>query len=162
MFQVFSWIHRDFFLFFPSGPAIIAQRLMFAAAAAAAAIPKEISSPENSSLDETAEKCRDEMLSQEITDESTPVEAEAVAQAFLKSVDKYFEVNENNDDKKFGTGTTSSSFAKDELSDIIGKNEFKVGCYRTQHFSVVVVHTRTLPFIPHPHCNRTRTRTQTL
>ena len=32
-----------------------------------------------------------------------------------------------------------------------------VGCYRTQHFSVVVVHTRTLPFFPHPHCNRTRT-----
>ena len=98
---------------------------MFAAAAAAAAIPKEISSPENSS---PAEKCsRDEMSSQEITNTSTPVEAEAVAQAFLKSVDKYFEVNEfgqeNNDDKKFGTGTT---FAKDELSDIIGKNEFKI------------------------------------
>ena len=129
MFKVFSWIHSEFFLFFPSGPAIIAQRLMFAAAAAAAAIPKEISSPENSSLDETAEKCRDEMLSQEITDKSTPVEAEAVAQAFLKSVDKYFEVNENNDDKKFGTGTTSS-FAKDELSDIIGKNEFKVTLYQ--------------------------------
>ena len=94
---------------------------MFAAAAAAAAIPKEISSPENSS---PAEKCsRDEMSSQEITNTSTPVEAEAVAQAFLKSVDKYFEVNENNDDKKFGTGTT---FAKDELSDIIGKKEFKI------------------------------------
>ena len=114
-------------MFFPSGPAIIAQRLMFAAAAAAAAIPKEISSPENSS---PAEKCsRDEMSSQEITNTSTPVEAEAVAQAFLKSVDKYFEVNENNDDKKFGTGT-SSSFAKDELSDIIGKNEFKVTLYQ--------------------------------
>ena len=41
-------------------------------------------------------------------------------------------------------------------------HEIVVGCYRTQHFSVVVVHTRTLPFIPHPHCNRTRTRTQTL
>ena len=26
-----------------------------------------------------------------------------------------------------------------------------VGCYCTQHFSVVVVHTRTLPFFPHPH-----------
>ena len=100
---------------------------MFAAAAAAAAIPKEISSPENSS---PVEKCsRDEMSSQEITKTSTPVEAEAVAQAFLKSVDKYFEVNENNDDKKFGTGT-SSSFAKDELSDIIGKNEFKVTLYQ--------------------------------
>ena len=129
MFKLFSWIHTNFFLFFPSGPAIIAQRLMFAAAAAAAAIPKEISSPENSSLDERDEKSRDKMLSQEITDKSTPVEAEAVAQAFLKSVDKYFEVNENNDDKKFGTGT-SSSFAKDELSDIIGKNEFKVTLYQ--------------------------------
>ena len=112
-------------MFFPSGPAIIAQRLMFAAAAAAAAIPKEISSPENSSLDERDEKSRDEMLSQEITDKSTPVEAEAVAQAFLKSVDKYFEVNEfgqeNDADKKFGNGTL---IAKDELSDIIGKKEF--------------------------------------
>ena len=98
---------------------------MFAAAAAAAAIPKEISSPETSS---SVEKCGDE-LSQEMNNTSTPVEAEAVAQAFLKSVDKYFEVNENNDDKKFGTGT-SSSFAKDELSDIIGKNEFKVTLYQ--------------------------------
>ena len=117
---------KNFILFLIHiGPAIIAQRLMFAAAAAAAAIPKEISSPENSS---PAEKCsKDEMSSQEITNTSTPVEAEAVAQAFLKSVDKYFEVNEfgqeNNDDKKFGTGT---AFAKDELSDIIGKNEFKI------------------------------------
>ena len=37
----------------------------------------------------------------------------------------------------------------------------RVGCYRTQYFSVVVVHTCTLPFIPHPHCNHTRTRTHT-
>ena len=111
---------------------------MFAAAAAAAAIPKEISSPENSS---PAEKCsKDEMSSQEITNTSTPVEAEAVAQAFLKSVDKYFEVNEfgqeNNDDKKFGTGT---AFAKDELSDIIGKlNLARVFLYSTNKKQPVV------------------------
>ena len=96
---------------------------MFAAAAAAAAIPKEISSPETSS---SAEKCGDEM-SQDINNTSTPVEAEAVAQAFLKSVDKYFEVNEfgqeNDADKKFGNGTL---IAKDELSDIIGKKEFQI------------------------------------
>ena len=53
-------------------------------------------------------------------------------------------------------GTTPTSQGLDEIYD------FEVGCYRTQHFSVVVVHTRTLPFFPHPHCNRTRTRTQTL
>ena len=33
-----------------------------------------------------------------------------------------------------------------------------IGCYRTQHFSVVVVHTCTLPFFLQPHCNCTRTQ----
>ena len=34
----------------------------------------------------------------------------------------------------------------------------RVGCNGTHHFSVVVVRTRTQPFYPHPHCNRTRTQ----
>ena len=52
-------------------------------------------------------------------------------------------------------------YAKHKISStyILLWDHVNVGCYRTQHFSVVVVHTRTLPFFPHPHCNRTRTRT---
>ena len=44
-------------------------------------------------------------------------------------------------------------YAKHKISStyILLWDHVNVGCYRTQHFSVVVVHTRTLPFFPHPH-----------
>ena len=91
---------------------------------------------------------------------------------FFRRSEEEEEINENseisssNNDKKtelylspfeafylsFGLGClVVREEENDELHLTIGKKY--IGCYRTQHFSVVVVHTRTLPFFPHPHCS---------
>ena len=64
------------------GPACIAQRLMFAAVAAAQAVPKKNS--DDFDTDEEASK-----------DASDSPMVEEVAKAFLHSVDRYMEVNED-------------------------------------------------------------------
>ena len=48
------------------------------------------------------------------------------------------------------------------LSLALSRLLLHAGCNRTHHFTVVVVRTRTQPFYPHPHCNRTCTHTQNI
>ena len=87
------------------GPACIAQRLMFAAAAAAAAAPKESSNDDDSNFDfdepVTADiEAAQQADSKENVTADSPT-AEAVAKAFLESVDKYMTNQESHTEKEF-------------------------------------------------------------